>query len=281
MKMKKIVSILSLLALFVSCGETEDKIWDPTTGQTLAFFATNSGVLGVPFNSTTTQTFKVNVNTLSAVDRTVVLEVDTDNTNVAVENYSFNPNVTIPANSYIGDLVITGTDTPELTTAPKLLVLIVKSVSDGGVVSKAKLTLTVQQICPLPVDFATGNYLLTQVNPIGADGPILENNVVRPVIAHDPANPLARRFTSFNFPMFCSTTRNNFTFQLVCGEVTIPAGNTSNCICTQGVPYNFGAPTVNATFDPTNDSVITITFTDDSTQNCGAPQQMTYTLTKQ
>ncbi|MEX0596162.1 MAG: hypothetical protein WD512_06640 [Candidatus Paceibacterota bacterium] len=279
--MKKIVSILSLCVLFVSCGETENKVWDPNTGQTLAYFASTSGVLGVPFNSTTTQTVKINVNTLSSVDRTVMVEVDEANTTVDGANYAFSPTVTIPANSYIGDLVITGTDTEELTTAPELLVLKITSVSDGGVVAAAKLTLTVQQICPLPAGFATGDYLLTQVNPIGGDGPILENNVVRPVVAHDPANPLARRFTTFNFPNFCSTTRNNFTFQLICGKVIIPAGNTSNCICTQGVPYIFGAPTVNATFDPTDDSVITITFTDDETLNCGTTQQMTYTLTKQ
>lgn len=276
--MKKIVSILSLFALFVSCGETEDKIWDPTTGQTLAYFATNSGVLGVPFNSTTTQTFKVNVNTLSAVDRTVVLEVDTANTNVAVDNYSFNPNVTIPANGYIGDLVITGTDTPGLTTAPKLLVLIVKSVSDGGVVSKAKLTLTVQQICPLPVGFFTGNYLLTETTPF-VDGPTLEHNTVRPIVAANAANVLERSFTSYNYPTYCSTTRRNFRFQLVCGEVIIPAGNDSNCTC--GTPLLFTAPTVNGTFDPTNDSVGILNFTNDTNSSCSAPNQTSYTLTKQ
>lgn len=278
--MKKIVSILSLCALFVSCGETEDKIWDPNTGQTLAYFATNSGVLGVPLNSTTSQTLKVNVNTLSSVDRTVIVEVDEANTTVDVANYSFNPTVTIPANSYIGELVINGTDTPELTTSPELLVLKLISVSDGGVVAAAKLTLTVQQICPIPADFFTGNYLLTETTPF-VDGPLLENNTVRPVVAHDPANPLARRFTTYNFPNYCSTSRNNFTFQLVCGEVIIPAGNTSNCICTQGQPYVFGPPAVNGTFDPTNDSVFTINFTNDTTQNCGAPTQVSYTLTKQ
>lgn len=278
MKMKKIVSILSLFALFVSCGETEDKIWDPTTGQTLAYFATNSGVLGVPFNSTTTQTFKVNVNTLSTVDRTVVLEVDTANTNVAVENYSFNPNVTIPANGYIGDLVITGTDTPGLTTAPKLLVLIVKSVSDGGVVSKAKLTLTVQQICPLPVGFFTGNYLLTETTPF-VDGPTLEHNTVRPIVAANAANVLERSFMSYNYPTYCSTTRRNFRFQLVCGEVVIPAGNDSNCTC--GTPLLFTAPTVNGTFNPTSDATATLNFTNDTNSSCSPPVQTSYTLTKQ
>lgn len=278
--MKKIVSILSLFVLFVSCGEAEDKIWDPTTGQTLAYFATTSGVLGVPLNSTTSQTLKVNVNTLSSVDRTVLVEVDEDNTTVDVANYSFNPTVVIPANNYIGELVITGTDTPELTTSPELLVLKLTSVSDGGVVAAAKLTLTVQQICPIPATFFTGNYLLTETTPF-VDGPLLEHNTVRPIVAHDAANPLARRFTTYNFPNYCSSSRNNFTFQLVCGEVIISTGNTSNCICTQGQPYVFGPPAVNGTFDPTDDSVFTLNFTNDTTQNCGAPTQVSYTLTKQ
>lgn len=278
MKMKKIVTILSLFALFVSCGETEDKIWDPTTGQTLAYFATSSGVLGIPFNSTTSQTVKVNVNTLSSVDRTVVVEVDAANTTVDAANYSFSPTVTIPANAYIGELVINGTDTEELTTAPELLVLKLTSVSDGGVVSSAKLTLTVQQICPLPAGFFTGNYLLTETTPF-VDGPTLEHNTVRPIVAANAANVLERSFMSYNYPTYCSTTRRNFRFQLVCGEVIIPAGNDSNCTC--GTPLLFTAPTVNGTFNPFDDSVGILNFTNDTNNSCGAPVQTSYTLTKQ
>jgi hypothetical protein len=278
MKMKKIVTILSLFALFVSCGETEDKIWDPTTGQTLAYFATTSGVLGIPFNSTTSQTVKVNVNTLSSVDRTVAVEVDAANTTVDAANYSFPPTVTIPANAYIGELVINGTDTEALTTAPELLVLKLTSVSDGGVVSSAKLTLTVQQICPLPAGFFTGNYLLTETTPF-VDGPTFEHNTVRPIVANNAANVLERSFTTYNYPNYCSTTRREFKFQLVCGEIIIPAGNSSNCACA--TPLLFTAPIVNGTFNPFDDSVGILNFTNDTNNSCGAPAQTSYTLTKQ
>lgn len=274
--MKKIISVLSLIALFVSCGETEDKIWDPNSGQTLAYFATTSAVLGVPLNDVTTQTLKVNVNTLSSVDRTVTVEVDEASTADAA-NYSFNPTVTIPANTYIGELVINGTDTEELTTAPETLILKLGSVSDGGVVSSAKLTISVQQICPLPEGFFTGNYLFVETTPF-VDGPTLEHNSVLAIVADNADNVLERSFMSYNYPTYCQTKRK-FRFQLVCGEVVIPSGNDSNCTC--GTPLLFTAPTVNGTFDPTNDSSATLNFTNDTNSSCSPPVQTSYTLTKQ
>lgn len=276
MKMKKIVSVLSLFVLFVSCDKTEDKIWDPNTGQTLAYFATTSAVLGVPLNDVTAQTVKVNVNTLSSVDRTVTVEVD-DASTADAANYSFNPTVNIPANTYIGELVINGTDTEELTTAPETLILKLTSVSDGGVVSSAKLTISVQQICPLPDGFFTGSYLFVETTPF-VDGPTLEHNTVLTISATNANNVLERSFMSFNYPTYCQTKRL-FKFQLVCGEVVIPSGNDSNCTC--GTPLLFTAPTVNGTFDPTNDSTATLNFTNDTNSSCSPPVQTSYTLTKQ
>ena len=159
-----------------SCGDFEPVIFDPLTGQTLAFFPNTSSDLEVLINETATISVSVSVNTLSSSDRTVAISVDSDNTTATSGMYNFDSTVTIPANEFTGTFSVTGID-DGLTTSPVLLTLKLDSVADG-VVSAGTFAISIFEFCPITDGDFTGDYLLEQIG-VGAFGvPIFQTAIV-------------------------------------------------------------------------------------------------------
>ncbi|MES2484793.1 MAG: DUF1735 domain-containing protein, partial [Bacteroidota bacterium] len=229
--------ILSILGLSLLTSCEEDKVvFDNVNGQTMLSFATSSQNIGFgPAEGEDVGYVTVNATTVSTQDRVFTVEVDETSTAIAGSEYTIDQStVFIPAGEYVGQIKING-NFNELSEGENKLIVLNITTDGGYTVDKDVNTITIFRSCPVPADYFVGNYLLEQVTEQGADGPVLEDGVVRAVTV-DPANPKGRIFSSYNFPNFCSTARNPFKFLLNCGQIVADGTNTSNCICTQGAP---------------------------------------------
>ncbi|MFN3908409.1 MAG: hypothetical protein ACK4JX_05190 [Flavobacterium sp.] len=273
--MKKLFILTLISSFFISCGEHEEIIFDPNSGATLAFWKVNTLNFGVPIDSQLTLDIQVGVTTLSAENRTVSVEVVEQGTDLPAANFTLPTSFTIPANEYFGTLSLIGIDDENLGTDAKSLILKLVSISDGGKVSSQLLNISVRQICPIPADKFVGNYLLTEITPF-VDGPTLDHGQVREVFR---VSETERRISTRNYPNYCTPFRDFF-FNLVCNNVVVPANQRSTCQCSASGLF-FGPAAVPATYDVDNDAEFFVTFTNDVTNNCGAPVQTTYRFNKQ
>ncbi|NND88335.1 MAG: hypothetical protein HKM28_03710 [Flavobacteriaceae bacterium] len=130
-------------------------------------------------------------------------------------------------------------------------------------------------VCELPEGSFTGMYLIEEITPY-VDGPTFADGSVVEVEVGDTATE--RFFLTPNYPNYCSTL-NDFVFQFVCGEIFVPFQE-SNCVCGDGTDF-FGPAENPSNYDPNDDSVFFITFSNDTQTDCGPPQDTTYKLTKQ
>ena len=124
----------------------------------------------------------------------------------------------------------------------------------------------------------TGDYLLEEITPY-VDGPTLQDGDILTISNIGGDN---RSFMSANFTNYCSTPDEfKFTLDPICGIITIPGaiGNQFSCSCAGN--YFAGTATNPDSFDPNDDSVFEITFTNDVTGDCGPNTQTTYRFTKQ
>lgn len=129
--------------------------------------------------------------------------------------------------------------------------------------------------CPVSSDSFVGDYLIEQISA-EVDGPTLSTGTIVTLSVGETS--VARVFQTANYPNYCSDLRD-FTIELICGEINIPNQN-SGCACGDGGDW-FTNPIVKETYDPEDDSVFLVTFTDDAQSNCSSPAQTTYRFTKQ
>ncbi|MDB4304165.1 hypothetical protein N9934_05195 [Desulfosarcina sp.] len=273
--MKKIkIALLSsfvLLGLITSC-EDNVVIYDPATGQTLAFFTETSSDLPVLINESTTVELELGVSTLSASDRTVVISIDPSST-AAAENYDIPSSAVIPANEYFGTISVTGVDNTVETTA-ETIILNIGTVEGTEVAGNATHTLSIFQVCPVAETAFTGDYLIEQTSPF-IDGPTLQDGDVITIV-NDGGT--ARSFLTSRYVLYCGTPMP-FEFTLVCNSLIVPFQNT-NCSCGNVVDW-FGPADVPESYDPNDDSVFFLTFKDDIQSDCGPTAETTYKFTKQ
>jgi hypothetical protein len=108
--MKKLSIILFLFsAVLVSC-EPERPMYDNQGGQSFIQFESTTIDLPVPRTGEETISIPISVSTISSSARTVTVSVVQDESTLDAANYSFSSEVTIPANSYMGMLEVTGTN---------------------------------------------------------------------------------------------------------------------------------------------------------------------------
>ncbi len=129
--------------------------------------------------------------------------------------------------------------------------------------------------CPVEATQFAGDYLITQTTA-EVDGPTLSDGTV--VTLEVGETSTQRVFQTANYPLYCATLRP-FTIDLVCGEVVVP-NQSSGCACSSGGDW-FTDPVVRSSYDPADDSVFEVTFTDDAQSDCASPAQTTYSFTKQ
>ena len=279
--MKKIaILFIGALFLFTSCEETESPIYDGS--QTLAYFNGTSSSLEVEINDTNTVDIEIGASTISSSDRTVTISVDADNTSAAADIYSFPSTVTIPAGEYFANLTVTAVDNG-LTTQPETLSLKIDSIDDGGVGSTIVHTVSIVEICPIAATFATGDYTLNFVSGgIGAAGfaPALGTGIT--VTLAGGSASTERIFNVKCYPSFgFANTPADFSFNLVCGTTVsngIVEGQISGVGC--GGSIAFGPAATPGTYTVGDDTNISLIFTEDTAEICGAAGTTSYTLTK-
>lgn len=129
--------------------------------------------------------------------------------------------------------------------------------------------------CPLDTNKFVGQYLIEQISGL-IDGPTLSDGSI--VTLEIGESSVTRVFQTANYPLYCASLRD-FTIEFICGEIQIPS-QSSGCSCSDGSDW-FTDPEVRETYDPNDDSIFLITFTDDTQGDCGSPAQTTYRFTKQ
>jgi hypothetical protein len=153
---KYILTIASILSLLLVGCEFDEVIYDGS--QTLAYFEINSAKLPIPIaDMSNTVEIPFSVSTLSDVERTVSIEIDTDATAAQPEMYDVDATATIPAGSYTSSFIVTGFQ-QGLSQTGDNLVLRLAGVSDGGVGSPATVSVNIVQTCPLDTNVILGTY---------------------------------------------------------------------------------------------------------------------------
>lgn len=129
-------------------------------------------------------------------------------------------------------------------------------------------------ICPLFADFS-GTYDLALNNPgVFSGGVFVEGNVEVSAIG-----TTLREIATTNYPQFGGFDRT-FQFDLICGDVVVLPEQDQGLQCTAGVPLIYNPSPNTTTYDPADDSSITIIFLEDTEGTCGGPVEVTFTLTK-
>jgi hypothetical protein len=136
-------------------------------------------------------------------------------------------------------------------------------------------------VCPVGEDQFVGSYLLETITPgifgVGAlvDGP------VELVIGETST----QRVFSAVYYLDIGQGPRDFTFDFVCGNVIPGADQSGGLACTGGDGLAIGPPQDGVdpgTYDPADDSVVTVVITDNVRSDCGGgPATASFRLTKQ
>jgi len=129
-------------------------------------------------------------------------------------------------------------------------------------------------ICPIAEGAFTGTYALTQSN----DGPL--GTTFEDANVEITATGGTSRSIAVNaYPQFGGFARN-FLFDLICDEIKVQDVDTGLACVAGGDSVQYTAAATTTSYDPADDSVINITFTEIG-GSCGADVEVSFTLTKQ
>lgn len=272
-----------LTLVFQSCEETQSPIYDGS--QTLAYFATTSSTIEVALNTpSSTVSVPVNASTISTSDRTVSVSIVDASTSASSTQYSFNSQVTIPANSYFGMLEVTGLNDNLTTNGVNLTLALEDGIDAGGVASPETHSITIVLICPIPETFGTGDYLMEQITAINPDDGVqmFENQIVTITATGGTTRSFAAVYLE---ALNIGNGPTTVPFTFLCGEVIPDRNIASNLLCVQGQPpIDFGPPAVLSIFNDSDDSVFEMTITEyfEQTGGCSVtPYDTTFRFTKQ
>lgn len=129
-------------------------------------------------------------------------------------------------------------------------------------------------ICPIAEGAFSGSYALVQNNP-GPLGTTFEDAVVEITATGGTSRSIAVNA----YPQFGGFARN-FLFELICDEIKVGVVDTGLACAAGGAPVVYQPAATTTTYDANDDSVIEIFFTEDG-GSCGAPVDVSITLTKQ
>lgn len=144
----KSISFFFVTAMLVSCGEHDDVVYDPNTGQTFVFFSEDGS--NINFDQSMPETgsveVQVAVSNLSSSARTVQLSIVDEETDATSDQYILETSLTIPANEYFGTITVSGVY-DNLTTSRVNLVLIISSIEgDNPSISEVTHTVALKQV---------------------------------------------------------------------------------------------------------------------------------------
>ncbi|MTI40811.1 hypothetical protein [Fulvivirga lutimaris] len=130
--------------------------------------------------------------------------------------------------------------------------------------------------CPLDADF-TGEYNIVDVTGSSAGGGATLFGAGP--ITLEEVSTFVRSFEATYLPSFgIGNQAQTFQFRLECQRVLFSDNQNSGLQCVSGI--SFGSADVPSSFDPTDDSVLEITLTEDVNGDCGPAAQTTIRLVK-
>ena len=281
-KIIKISLVLLTFIGFVSCDSSDDDTSYLNDRTSVSYFVPgSSGTLLVEDGVTSTFNVMVGISEPKAFDRAFTYSIDPSSTVVNNADYTISSTLNIPANSVVGSISVTG-DYAASTLEGKTLKLVLDSVDDSAIGARKVFTLTIIRYCPLEAPF-TGSYMLQNISggiPAAGFAPAFGNNVLVSLV--QGAEDTDRKFNVKAYPSFnFSNPPRDVLLSFVCGNVIFNGlSGASGVGC--GGSIAFGPATTHATYDPANDTVITINFTENTESMCGnAPAQSVIRLTKQ
>ncbi len=143
-KIKIILSVVILALATVACESYDD--YDTDRDVIIGFSAPSTNINRVPAGGEKSATIKVFITEASNVERTfnIIQSVRNaaDTTISAIENYRFDPTVTIPANEREGAINFTAIDV-SLTTDPSTVILEVQTSPEA--ISGGKVTVAMKK----------------------------------------------------------------------------------------------------------------------------------------
>lgn len=152
MKNVFLITMLMVTSLFVSCSDPEPEIYDVNNGSLLSFTKGTEGSFYIQDVPNPEYLIQVGVTSSSSVDRTFTVSIDADNTTATNDQYTLDTaSLFIPANSYIGNIKISG-NYANATTSGTVLTLKIDDFNEGIVAGfDSVYKLKIFQYCPFNV----------------------------------------------------------------------------------------------------------------------------------
>ncbi|WP_040247854.1 hypothetical protein [Psychroserpens mesophilus] len=281
----KLLFIAALL-VFVSCDSKDDDTSFLDDRAAVSYFApASSGTLLVEEGASRFYDVKVGVSEAKPFSRTYTIM--TDPTSEAVEGVDYTlatTNFEIPANAIVGSFRLASGDYESSTLSGKTVKFTLVEVEQSQVLeNRSSFTLTVIRFCPIPADYMVGDYQIQDL--VGTVGPGNGTSNFAPgvvTISADASDPTLRTFASPVLPAFNSEVETVNLF-LSCGNFGMSDVDPGLSCNAGGAPplYIFSADPDNVpTYDLSDDSSFTITYTEDPNGSCGGPYPASYLLTK-
>lgn len=280
--MKKIITIIILALTLVSCTKSEFAEYDNQNGQTLLKFENISDIpISLPIGTSTTGSVMISSSTVSDVERTVEVSLDTTNTTIPRDLIDFSNTVTIPAGEYTTEFEVLVTDLDLDFTQEFDIAFDLNGISGAADASipnpSTKFVVTIS--CDVPEDFMVGEYAISDVE--ATIGPGNDTSNFEPGTVTLVADGTSRTFTNRVLPAFVSAPQdivinlNCDVFQL--GDV-VPGLQ-----CAAGVPYIFTGTTRGNSSSYSvegSDESFVINYIEDPNGSCGGPFVSSFSLIK-
>ncbi|SCY22085.1 hypothetical protein SAMN05192588_1734 [Nonlabens sp. Hel1_33_55] len=284
MKKLLIFSVLACLSL-IGCDKEDELIFlDVENGQNLVQFINRAEELPIVENSTGSVSVPVGVTTVSDVDRTFPISVDPSSTALPA-SYEIGNTVTIPAGEYVGFIEINGTDN-NVEVTPRALILNLEPTGDIVLNERTStIAVSIFQVCPLPDDFAVGDYDLVVTQSAGGFGfpifrsPDSESSADRGKTRVTLTAASISQRTYLAIPRSGGTAQaRTFTLNFICNSLNL-ADNVADPI---NPPLLYGpGRTASSYANTTDDSLFIVNFTGNVNGAFGgAPAQGTFELRK-
>jgi hypothetical protein len=227
----KFTVFVLVVGLFSNCQE--DKIMYKGT-PALAAFVSDKADLAVLETVVSTVKIGVEISTISSVDRTIAVTIDPKSTALATQYQMEVTTLVVPANSYLGEIVVTGKFAGLVVGQSVKLILNLTSVGDANIEANSKtFTLSIFKSCPLTdASKFNGNYKVAVDD--WADYTVGQ---IVPVVYNVASGTKVFRIMSTNNAYISNPTTSSMvcTLDTATGLVTVASNQTFNYIGWQNI----------------------------------------------